>query len=43
MLMDAKQKGATESVLVSSQMGHPLYQKLGFHDVSKMWVFEDES
>lgn len=40
MLMDAKQEGARESILVSSQMGHALYLKLGYQDVSKMWVFE---
>lgn len=40
MLIDAKQEGAVKSVLVSSQMGHPLYLKLGYRDVSKMWVFK---
>ncbi|WP_200411178.1 GNAT family N-acetyltransferase [Virgibacillus salexigens] len=40
MLIDAKQEGAVQSVLISSQMGHPLYLKLGYLDVSKMWVFE---
>lgn len=40
MLIDAKQAGAVQSVLVSSEMGHPLYLKLGYRDVSKMWVFE---
>lgn len=43
MLMDAKQEGAVQSVLVSSQIGHPLYLKLGYRDVSKMWVFERKS
>ncbi|WP_169864965.1 GNAT family N-acetyltransferase [Sutcliffiella halmapala] len=40
MLIDAKQEGAVQSVLVSSQIGNPLYLKLGYRDVSKMWVFE---
>ncbi|HWO76543.1 MAG TPA: GNAT family N-acetyltransferase [Bacillus sp. (in: firmicutes)] len=43
MLMDAKQEGAVKSVLASSQMGHPLYLKLGYRDVSKMWVFKKQS
>ncbi|WP_026908418.1 GNAT family N-acetyltransferase [Paucisalibacillus globulus] len=43
MLLDAKKEGATESVLASSQMGHPLYLKLGYKDVSKMWVLERQS
>ncbi|MBS4189539.1 GNAT family N-acetyltransferase [Bacillus sp. FJAT-49705] len=43
MLIDAKQEGADKSVLVSSQTGHPLYLKLGYRDVSKMWVFERKS
>lgn len=43
MLMDAKQEGAVQSVLVSSQIGHPLYLKLGYRDVSKMWVYERKS
>jgi predicted acetyltransferase len=43
MLIDAKQEGAVQSVLVSSQIGHPLYLKLGYRDVSKMWVFERKS
>ena len=43
MLLDAKMEGANKSVLISSQMGHPLYLKLGYHDVSKMWVFERQS
>lgn len=40
MLMDAMQEGAVQSVLISTQLGHPLYLKLGYQDVSKMWVFE---
>ena len=43
MLMDAKREGAFQSVLISSQMGHPLYLKLGYQDVSKMWVYERKS
>ncbi|WP_430789058.1 GNAT family N-acetyltransferase [Virgibacillus flavescens] len=43
MLIDAKREGANQSVLVSSQMGHSLYQKLGYRDVSKMWVYERKS
>ena len=43
MLVDAKQEGAVKSVLASSQKGHPLYLKLGYRDVSKMWVFERQS
>lgn len=43
MLMDAKQEGMVQSVLISSQMGHPLYKKLGYREVSKMWVFERKS
>ncbi|MFD2046143.1 GNAT family N-acetyltransferase [Ornithinibacillus salinisoli] len=43
MLIDAKQEGAVKSVLASSQMGHPLYLKLGYQDVSKMWVFEKQA
>ncbi|PJN55016.1 hypothetical protein PAEVO_17370 [Paenibacillus sp. GM2FR] len=39
MLIDAKQEGAVQSVLISSQTGHPLYLKMGYRDVSKMWVF----
>ncbi|MFC4619572.1 GNAT family N-acetyltransferase [Camelliibacillus cellulosilyticus] len=38
MLSDAKQEGAVKSVLASSQTGHPLYLKLGYRDVTKMWV-----
>jgi hypothetical protein len=41
--MDAKQEGAVKSVLASSQMGHPLYLKLGYQDISKMWVFTKKS
>lgn len=40
MLLDAKGEGAVKSVLASSQMGHPLYLKLGYRDVSKIWMFE---
>ncbi|MEI3607598.1 GNAT family N-acetyltransferase [Pseudogracilibacillus sp. SE30717A] len=40
MLIDAKQEGAVQSVLISSLMGHPLYLKMGYQDVSKMWVLE---
>ncbi|WP_010530602.1 GNAT family N-acetyltransferase [Lentibacillus jeotgali] len=43
MLLDAKEEGAVKGVLASSQMGHPLYLKLGYRDVSKMWVFERQS
>lgn len=43
MLIDAKLEGAVQSVLVASQMGHPLYLKLGYKEVSKMWVFERKS
>lgn len=43
MLSDAKQEGAVMSVLASSQMGHPLYQKLGYREVTKMWVLKKRS
>ncbi|WP_059173966.1 GNAT family N-acetyltransferase [Bacillus sp. FJAT-27445] len=43
MLIDAKQEGAVKSVLASSQAGHPLYLKLGYHDVTKMWVHKKQS
>lgn len=43
MLIDAKQEGAVKSVLASSQMGHPLYLKLGYQEVTKMWVFNRQS
>lgn len=43
MLNDAKQEGAIKSVLASSKMGHPLYLKLGFGDVTKMWVLMKQS
>lgn len=43
MLVDAKQEGAVKSVLASSQMGHPLYLKLGYRDVTKMWVLKKQS
>ena len=39
MLHDAKQEGAVKSALASSQMGRSLYLKLGYREVSKMWVF----
>jgi predicted GNAT family acetyltransferase len=43
MLFDAKQEGAVKSVLASSQAGHPLYLKLGYRDVTKMWVLKKQS
>lgn len=43
MLCDAQQEGAVQSVLVASQMGHPLYLKMGYRDVSKMWVFTKQA
>lgn len=43
MLIDAKHEGAVKSVLASSQMGHPLYLKLGYQDVTKMWVLKKQS
>lgn len=43
MLIDAKQEGAVKSVLASSQTGHPLYLKLGYRDVTKMWVLKKRS
>ncbi|MEH7237949.1 GNAT family N-acetyltransferase [Bacillus sp. JJ1562] len=43
MLIDAQNEGATKSVLASSQMGHPLYLKLGYQDVTKMWVLTKQS
>ncbi|MBS4203419.1 GNAT family N-acetyltransferase [Lederbergia citrea] len=42
MLIDAKQEGAAKSVLASSQTGHPLYLKLGYRDVTKMWVLKKQ-
>ena len=43
MLIDATQEGAVKSVLAASQMGHPLYLKLGYRDITKMWVLEKQS
>ena len=43
MLCDAQREGAIQSVLVASQTGHPLYLKMGYRDVSKMWVFTKQA
>jgi predicted GNAT family acetyltransferase len=41
MLIDAKEEGAVMSVLASSPMGRPLYRKLGYREVTQMWVLQE--
>ncbi|MFC7392159.1 GNAT family N-acetyltransferase [Scopulibacillus cellulosilyticus] len=39
MLLEAKQRGARMVLLASSQMGYPLYLKLGFKKVAPVMIF----
>lgn len=43
MLFDAKQEGAAQGVLISSQMGHPVYLKLGYQDFTNIWTYSKKS